>query len=82
MDPTAPIFPRVSLIFVDESQLVADENNVWFENTLYGTKPVVIHGNGPSKVIHKLHQQQAAKVNLNDTIRFDISGEGLVFVGN
>ncbi|CAB3978182.1 procollagen-lysine,2-oxoglutarate 5-dioxygenase 3-like [Paramuricea clavata] len=33
-----------------ESQLVADENNVWFENTLYNTKPVIIHGNGPSKL--------------------------------
>ncbi|XP_028394041.1 multifunctional procollagen lysine hydroxylase and glycosyltransferase LH3-like [Dendronephthya gigantea] len=33
-----------------ESQLVADENSVWFENTLYGTKPVVLHGNGPSKL--------------------------------
>ena len=29
---------------------MADENNVWFENTLYHTKPVIIHGNGPSKV--------------------------------
>ena len=41
---------NISFLLVGEAQLVADENDVWFENTLYGTKPVVIHGNGPSKV--------------------------------
>ena len=47
--------------FAAESQLVADENDVWFENKLYGTKPVVIHGNGPSKVC-ELHVIQAHEV--------------------
>lgn len=34
----------------DEVEVKINDKEVWLENILYGTKPAVIHGNGPSKL--------------------------------
>ena len=75
------IFLIQPLIYLaDESQLVADENNVWFENTLYGTKPVVIHGNGPSKVQDILYACPLYKwLSLDFNIKAKIKHDSRIF---
>ena len=40
-------------VYVDEVVLKFEDSRVRARNVLYDTLPVIIHGNGPTKVAHK-----------------------------